>query len=251
MESLGSKTALVTGASRGIGRGIAVALAEEGATVGVNHPPSEAEREAASEVVSTIRAEGGDAIAIEGDVRNSESVEAMVRSFIQQRDRIDILVNNAGILTQAPLEEMSIKMWDETIDVDLRSVFLVTRAVLPGMLDSGDGKIINIASQLGLKGGEELTHYSAAKAGVIGFTRALAREVAPTVNVNAIAPGPIETGMLNDLDEEWKEAKIAELPMNRLGQVSDVTPTAVFLASDDSDYYTGQVLSPDGGDVMH
>jgi 3-oxoacyl-[acyl-carrier protein] reductase len=119
------------------------------------------------------------------------------------------------------------------------------------MLAQESGKIINIASQLGIKGGVELVHYSAAKAGVIGMTRALAREVSPEVNVNAIAPGPIETDLVDDLTEEWKAQKSAELPMSRWGQVEDVVPTAVFLASDESDYYTGQTLSPDGGDAMH
>jgi len=119
------------------------------------------------------------------------------------------------------------------------------------MLDQGDGRIINVASQLGIKGGEELVHYSAAKGGVIAMTRALAREVSPTVTVNAIAPGPIVTDLLDDISPEWREAKEAELPMGRLGRVKDVAPTAVFLAGEGGDYYTGQVLSPDGGDAMH
>ena len=251
MPKLDGKTALVTGSTRGIGRSIAEALAAEGATVGVNFPPFEGEQEFATDIVSTIRADGGDAIAVEGDVSDENSVESMVNSVEDQCGPIDILVNNAGILTQAPLEEMSTEMWDETMDIDLRGVFLVTRAVVPVMLDRDGGKVINVASQLGIKGAEELTHYSAAKAGVIGFTRALAREVSPTVNVNAIAPGPIETDLMDDLTEEWKQAKESELPMGRLGQVEDVAPTAVFLASDESDYYTGQTLSPDGGDAMH
>jgi len=146
---------------------------------------------------------------------------------------------------------MDIETWDETIAVDLRGVFLTTRFVLPGMLDQDEGCIINVASPLGIKGAEELVHYSAAKGGVIAFTRALAREVSPAVRVNAIAPGPIRTPLLDDITEDWREAKEAELPMDRLGTVDDVTPTAVFLASDDAAYYTGQVLSPDGGDAMH
>jgi 3-oxoacyl-[acyl-carrier protein] reductase len=146
---------------------------------------------------------------------------------------------------------MPVEMWDETMSVDLRGVFLATRFALPGMLDSGGGAIVNVASQLGIKGAEELVHYSAAKGGVISFTRALAREVSPEVRVNAIAPGPVETALLDDISEEWREAKEAELPMDRLGTVEDVVPTAVFLAGGDSSYYTGQVLSPDGGDAMH
>jgi 3-oxoacyl-[acyl-carrier protein] reductase len=119
------------------------------------------------------------------------------------------------------------------------------------MLAADGGSVVNVASQLGIKGGTELVHYSAAKGGVIAFTRALAREVSPDVRVNAIAPGPVETALLDDISEEWREAKEAELPMDRLGQVEDIVPTAVFLASDDSSYYTGQTLSPDGGDAMH
>lgn len=251
MSRLSGKTALVTGASRGIGRGIAEGLAEAGAKVAVNHPPDGAERDAAETVVSTIADDGGTAMALEGDVSDADSVQAMVETFEDEWGPVDVLVNNAGILTQSEFVEMSVKMWDETMDVDLKGVFLTTRFALPGMLDADGGSVINVASQLGIKGAEELVHYSAAKGGVIAFTRALAREVSPTVRVNAIAPGPVETPLLDDITEEWREAKEADLPMERLGTVEDVVPTAVFLASDDSSYYTGQTLSPDGGDAMH
>ncbi|KAB1185461.1 MULTISPECIES: SDR family NAD(P)-dependent oxidoreductase [Haloferax] len=251
MESLDGKTAVVTGASSGIGRGIAKGLAEAGATVAVNHPPNSTEAEKAATVVDEIRAAGGDAFALEGDVSDEASVRAMVETFESAHGPADVLVNNAGIVTQSPLAEMPVEMWDEVMAVDLRGVFLVTRFFLPGMLDAGRGSIVNVASQLGIKGATELVHYSAAKGGVITFTRALAREISPTVRVNAIAPGPIETDLLGDLSEEWRAAKEAELPMGRLGRVEDVVPTAVFLASDDSAYYTGQTLSPDGGDAMH
>jgi 3-oxoacyl-[acyl-carrier protein] reductase len=146
---------------------------------------------------------------------------------------------------------MPVETWDEMIQVNLRGVFLTTRFVLPGMLEAGRGSVVNTASQLGIKGAPELVHYSAAKGGIIAFTRALAREVSPTVRVNAVAPGPIETDLLADISEEWRAAKEAELPMGRLGQVDDVVPTVVFLASEESSYYTGQTLSPDGGDAMH
>lgn len=253
MGKLDGANALVTGASRGIGRGIAIGLAAEGATVGVNYPPIANEREAAAAVVETIN-EGdsdGTAFATEADVSDEESVRSMIQRFEDERGSVDILVNNAGIVTQSPLAEMPVEMWDETMDVDLRGVFLTTRFALPGMLESGDGSIINIASQLGIKGGAEVVHYSAAKGAVISFTRALAREISPTVRVNAIAPGPVRTDILDDLSEEWIKAKEAELPMGRIGEVKDIVPTAVFLASDDSGYYTGQTLSPDGGDAMH
>lgn len=250
MSRLSGKSALVTGASRGIGRGIAEGLAAEGATVAVNRPPGE-DPTFGEEVVSTIESAGGEAFVLEADVSDEDEVREMISAFEDREGAVDILVNNAGILTQSELAEMPVEMWDETMDVDLRGVFLATRFALPGMLEQDSGKIINVASQLGIKGGEELVHYSAAKGGVIAMTRALAREVSPTVNVNAIAPGPIETDLLDDISEEWREAKEAELPMDRLGTVDDIVPTAVFLASDDSDYYTGQTLSPDGGDAMH
>lgn len=248
---LSDKTALVTGASRGIGRGIAEGLADAGATVAVNHPPDPDEKHLAATVVDGIEDEGGRAITLEGDVSDAESVRSMIERFESELGAVDVLVNNAGILTSSPFEEMSVEMWDETISVDLRGVFLVTRFAVPGMIEQGSGKVINVASQLGIKGGTELVHYSAAKAGVIGFTRALAREVSPEINVNAIAPGPVETDLVGDLSDEWKDAKSRELPMERWASVDDIAPTAVFLASSAADYYTGQTLSPDGGDAMH
>lgn len=241
----------MTGASRGIGRGIATGLAAAGATVAVNHLPTDAERELAADAVAEIESDGGEALALPGDVSDAGSVESMVETFEAEHGAPDVLVNNAGILRQSRLEDMPVEQWDEVMSVDLRGVFLTTRFVIPGMLERGSGKVINIASQLGFKGAEELTHYCAAKGGVIAFTRSLAREVSPAVNVNAIAPGPIETDLLDGITEEWREAKEAELPMGRFGRVEDVAPTAVFLASDEADYYTGQTLSPDGGDAMH
>jgi len=249
MADLTEAAALVTGATRGIGRGIAEALAEAGATVAVNHPPGE--RDAADAVVESISESGGEAFPLRADVSDPDDVEAMIDQFTEREGAVDVLVNNAGILTQTRLAEMSVETWDETIDVDLRGVFLTTRFALPGMLDQGHGRIINVASQLGIKGGTELVHYSAAKGGVIAMTRALAREVSPEVTVNAIAPGPIETDLLDDISEEWRAEKEAELPMGRLGRVEDVAPTAVFLAGEGGNYYTGQTLSPDGGDAMH
>ncbi len=246
---LDGKTALVTGASRGIGRGIAEALADAGAAVAVNHPPDEAGT--AETVVASIEESGGEAVALEGDVSDADSVRSMVERFEEMFGPADVLVNNAGILRQSPLIEMPVEQWDEVMSVDLRGVFLVSRFVVPGMVEQGEGRVINVASQLGFKGAEELTHYCAAKGGVITFTRSLAREVSPEVTVNAIAPGPIETDLLDDITEEWRERKEAELPMGRFGRVDDVAPTAVFLASDAGKYYTGQTLSPDGGDAMH
>jgi 3-oxoacyl-[acyl-carrier protein] reductase len=247
VKKLNGKVALVTGASRGIGRGVAEAFGVEGASVAVNYRTNAA---AADDVVASIRSFGPDAIPIQADVAEEDDVERMVATVLDRFGRIDILVSNAGILTQSHLVDMPTRMWDEMIRTNLRSAFLCSRAVLPGMLSRETGRIIYVASQLGLKGAPDLVHYSAAKAAVIGMTRALAREVAPHVTVNALAPGPIETDMLANITDEWKAMKLAELPLARFGLVSDVAPTAVFLASDDAAYYTGQVLGPNGGDVM-
>lgn len=246
-KKLSGKVALVTGASRGIGRGIAEALGTAGASVAVNYLTSAA---GAEEVAKAIRELGQDAFAIQADVAEEDDVERMVDTVLDRFGRIDILVCNAGILTQSHLTDMPTEMWDEMMRTNLRSAFLCSRAVLPGMLTQEAGRIMYVASQLGLKGAPDLVHYSAAKAALIGMTRALAREVAPHVTVNALAPGPIETDMLANITEEWKAMKLAELPLARFGRVSDVAPTAVFLASDDAAYYTGQVLGPNGGDVM-
>ena len=248
MGDLEDKTALVTGASRSIGRGIAEAFGREGAAVAVNYHSDE---EAAEKTVDTVENEGGTAIAVQADVSDEDDAQKLVDTVTAEFGGIDVLVNNAGILEPSTLEEMDVETWDRTISTDLRGTFLVTRFAIEGMLDRGDGRIINVASQLGIKGAAELAHYSAAKGGVIAFTRALAREVAPDVQVNAIAPGPVETDMLDDTTEEWRENKEAEVPLGRIGTVDEVVPTAVLLAGDGGDYYTGQTLSPDGGDAMH
>lgn len=248
MGTLEDKSALITGASRSIGRGIAEAFGREGAAVAVNYHSNEADAE---ETVETIEDEGGTAIAVRADVSDEDDARDLVETAEEEFDGIDVVVNNAGVLEPSTLDEMDVETWDQTISIDLRGTFLVTRFAIEGMLDRGSGRVINVASQLGIKGASELTHYSAAKGGVISFTRALAREVAPDVQVNAIAPGPIETDMLDDTTEEWRENKEAEVPLGRIGTVDDVVPTAVLLAGDGGDYYTGQTLSPDGGDAMH
>ncbi len=186
------------------------------------------------------------------DVVVQSSVEAAVREVLEAHGRIDILVNSAGILDEAPLVEMSLEQWQRTVDVDLTGTFLACRAVVPHMVSRGSGRVINIASQLGIKGGRGLTHYSAAKAGVIGLTKALALEVAQDgVLVNAIAPGPVHTPMVAGITEEWKQAKQAELPLGRFGVPAEVAPTAVLLASSPAgNLYVGQTLGPNSGDVM-
>jgi 3-oxoacyl-[acyl-carrier protein] reductase len=175
----------------------------------------------------------------------------MVTRVVDELGQVDILVNNAGISSQGLLHLMSSAEWDRVINVNLRSVFLCTRYVLPQMLERKSGRIINVGSQLGQIGGREMVLYSASKGAVLAFTKALAREVASQgVLVNAIAPGPINTDMAKDISEEWKKTRFAALPIGRFGEVHEVAATAVFLASDEASYYVGQTLGPNGGDVM-
>lgn len=248
MNKLNDRIAVVTGAASGIGRGIAIAFASEGANVVVADMVDEA---GAAEVLARIREQGRDALFVQTDVSDEASVNSMASAALERFGRVDILVNNAGIFTEATLESMSVAEWDRVLNTNLRGTFLCTRALINQMLDRGDGRIINIASQLGQIGGWAAAHYSASKAGVIGMTKALAREVsARGVLVNAIAPGPIETPLLESETEEWRSGKLAELPIGRFGRVEEVTPTAVLLASADGSYYVGQTLGPNGGDVM-
>lgn len=235
MSLLENRTALVVGGASGIGRAIATAYVREGARV---------------VVADRAEVSGFDSVAI--DVTDEASVAAAVAAAIGLVGEIDILVNSAGILTEAPLIEMDLATWTQTLAVDLTGVFLCCRHVVPRMVERGHGRVINIASQLGIKGGQGLSHYSAAKAGVIGLTKSLALEVsARGVLVNAIAPGPIETPMVDGITEEWKAAKRAELPLGRFGRPEEVAPTAVLLASDPGgNLYVGQTLGPNSGDVM-
>ena len=245
---LDGKTAIVTGGARGIGGEIAMAFAAEGANVVIaDLLPAEA----AAPVLSSIAASGRRSLLVRTDVSDEQQVRAMVDAALAEFGQVDILVNDAGTFSQYAFAELPVGEWDRVLAVNLRGVFLCTRFVLPGMLERKRGKIINIASQLGQIGGIEMVHYSASKAGVIGLTKALAREVSTQgVYVNAIAPGPILTEMMAQETEEWAARKLSELPIGRFGEVHEVAPTAVFLASDDSSYYVGQTLCPNGGDVM-
>ncbi|OPX08665.1 SDR family NAD(P)-dependent oxidoreductase [Mycobacterium sp. AT1] len=240
---LQGRTALITGAASGIGRAVAAHYLAAGARVVVaDRSPR------AADVASELGADGGLVL----DATDEDAVDATVAAATEMLGRIDILVTSHGILTQSPVVDMSSALWQETLSVDLTSVFLLNRAVLQGMLDQGGGRIVNVASQLGIKGGESLAHYAAAKAGVIAMTKSLALEVSSRgVLVNAIAPGPIETPMLDGIDDEWKRAKRAELPLGRFGTADEVAPTAVLLASDPGgNLFVGQVLGPNSGDVM-
>jgi 3-oxoacyl-[acyl-carrier protein] reductase len=248
MGKLAGRTAIVTGGANGIGRGIAEAFAREGADVVV---ADIATSDQAQPVIEAIRQAQQKALYFHTDVADEKQVQAMVNAALEAFGHIDILVNNAGIFTQSLVEDLPVADWDRVLNVNLRGTFLCTHYVLPHLLKQGWGRIINIASQLGYIGGVEVAHYCASKGGVIAFTKALAREVATrNVLVNGIAPGPILTDLLASETEEWKAAKLAELPIGRFGEVREVVPTAVFLASDDASYYVGQILGPNGGDVM-
>ncbi|TFD67742.1 SDR family NAD(P)-dependent oxidoreductase [Cryobacterium ruanii] len=245
---LTGKVAVVTGAASGIGAGIALAFAREGAHLAVVDLCGEAD---AKLVLDELEAMGATAQFFRTDVGVAEAVSELAGAVTSSLGPVDVLVNCAGVFTQALVENMTVDEWDFVMGVNLRGTFLCTRAFLGGMLERGDGRIINIASQLGQIGGAEVAHYSASKAGVIGFTKALAREVSSRgVLVNAIAPGPINTPLLDSETEEWRTAKLAELPIGRFGEVNEVTPTAVLLASAGGSYYVGQTLGPNGGDVM-
>jgi 3-oxoacyl-[acyl-carrier protein] reductase len=244
---LQGKKALVTGGARGIGGAIATAFAREGADVAV----LDLKIEAAEAKVAALTPFGVKTFAVAADVSDEGQVKAAVAATIAALGRIDILVNNAGIDTTSVVADMDTAMWDEMMAVNLRSVFLCTRAVLKPMIERKFGRIINIASQLGHKGAPEMAHYAAAKAGVIGFTKSLAYEVARNgVTANAICPGPIETELYRGLPEEWRKTKLNELPIGRVGQVTEIAPTAVLLASEEGAYYIGATMNPNGGDVM-
>ncbi|MFE7231868.1 SDR family NAD(P)-dependent oxidoreductase [Streptomyces sp. NPDC002405] len=248
MGVLQDQVALVTGAASGIGTAIADAYAAEGARLFL--ADRDADRLAA--LAERYAAQGTETATAVVDVADAEQTRQMVDSCVSSLGVPDVLVNSAGILTEVPLVEMDVETWDEMIAIDLRSVFLCCRWTVPHMVARGSGRVVNIASQLGIKGGEGLVHYSAAKAGVIGLTKALAREVAPHgVLVNAIAPGPVFTPLVEGISEDWKQAKQAELPLGRFGVPAEVAPTAVLLASDPGgNLYVGQTLGPNSGDIM-
>jgi 3-oxoacyl-[acyl-carrier protein] reductase len=248
MGALDGQVAIVTGAASGIGAAIADLFLSEGAAVLLADRDAERLTRAAEEHRGRQRTVATAAV----DVTDADQTRTMVEQCVAELGRLDILVNCAGMLTEVPLVEMDVATWDEMIAVDLRSVFLCCRWAAPHLVAQGSGRIINVASQLGIKGGEGLVHYSAAKAGVIGLTKALARELAPSgVLVNAIAPGPIETPLVDGISADWKKAKQAELPLGRFGRVAEVAPTALLLASDPGgNLYVGQTLGPNSGDVM-
>lgn len=244
---LRDKTALVTGASRGIGKAIALALASKGANVvliGTNSSDLNA-------VADEIKAMGRGASVICGNVADAESVDAFVSKTIEEYGKIDILVNNAGITRDTLLMRMKEEDWDTVLDVNLKGVFLCTKAVSRHMLKQRHGRIINITSVVGITGNPGQCNYAASKAGVIGFTKSAAREFASrNITVNAVAPGFIVTSMTDVLSDQIKENLKQQIPMGRLGLPEDVASTVLFLASDAASYITGQTIAVDGGMVM-
>jgi len=245
---LTGQVAIVTGAARGIGRAIALALAREGAAVVVNY---RTHKELAEQVVQAVRAMGSDAVAVQADVTCPDAARALVQAALDRWGRVDILVNNAGVALYRLLLDMSVDEWDALMAVHLRGAFNCSQAVLPHMLRAGRGRIINISSVWGQVGAANEVAYSTAKAGLIGFTRALAKEVGRAgITVNAVAPGAIETDMLNGLSDAERAELAEDIPLSRLGRPDDAAAAVVFLASPAGGYLTGQVISPNGGMAM-
>jgi 3-oxoacyl-[acyl-carrier protein] reductase len=247
MIDLSGKTALVTGASRGIGRAIALRLAEFGAHVAVNYLKSAA---AANQVVEAIKAKGGRALAVQGDVSRFAEAQRVVRATIDSFGRLDIVVNNAGTTRDTLLALMKEEDWDLVLTTDLKSVFNVSKAALRPMMKQKYGRIVNITSVAGITGNPGQTNYSAAKAGIIGFTKAMAKEYGVRgIAVNAVAPGYVPTDLTNPLPQEVKDALLRLTALQRFGTSEEVADAVVFLASDGARYITGQVLAVDGGIV--
>ncbi len=245
---LNGKTALVTGASRGIGRAIAIELAKQGASVAVNYSGSE---EKARQVVEEIQENGGKAFAIQSDVSSVDSVTAMIKEVITTYGSLDILVNNAGITRDNLLMRMKEEEWDAVINTNLKGVFNCTKAVARQMMKQRAGRIINIASIVGVSGNPGQANYVAAKAGVIGLTKTTAKELSSRgITVNAVAPGFIETDMTDALEGSVKDEMLKQIPLARLGRPEDIAAMVKFLAGDESSYITGQTIHVDGGMVM-
>jgi 3-oxoacyl-[acyl-carrier protein] reductase len=248
LSELGGKVALVTGGSRGIGRAAAIRLAQGGAKIAFNYHSN---HDAAQDALGELKGGGAHAMAIAGDVGVAADVEKLVSATLEAFGRIDILVNNAGITRDTLLLRMSEEDWDAVVDTNLKSTFLMTKAVLRGMLRQRAGRIINITSVSGILGNAGQSNYAASKAGMIGFTRSVAREVASRgISVNAIAPGFIETDIWANVSEEARASILNMVPFGKIGTPEDVAEAVAFLASDAAKYITGQTLNVDGGLVM-
>ncbi|WP_337223864.1 3-oxoacyl-[acyl-carrier-protein] reductase [Staphylococcus aureus] len=243
-----TKSALVTGASRGIGRRIALQLAEEGYNVAVNYAGS---KEKAEAVVEEIKAKGVDSFAIQANVADADEVKAMIKEVVSQFGSLDVLVNNAGITRDNLLMRMKEQEWDDVIDTNLKGVFNCIQKATPQMLRQRSGAIINLSSVVGAVGNPGQANYVATKAGVIGLTKSAARELASRgITVNAVAPGFIVSDMTDALSDELKEQMLTQIPLARFGQDTDIANTVAFLASDKAKYITGQTIHVNGGMYM-
>ena len=243
--NLEGHVALITGASRGIGRAIALRLASEGVKIAVNYNSGEAP---AQELVEEISSNGGDALALQADVSDEAQVKAMVAAVRQEWKRLDILVNNAGIRNDRLLMRMTTREWDDTLNVNLRGAYFCTRAALPLMVRQRRGRIINMSSVVGVAGNPGQANYAASKAALIGLTKSVAKEVARrNITANALAPGYILTGMVEELSEDLKAQVLSRVPMNRLGVPEDIAGIVAFLCTDEASYITGQIIRIDGG----
>jgi 3-oxoacyl-[acyl-carrier protein] reductase len=250
-KPLNGRTALISGSSSGIGAGVALAFTRAGASWVILNYPNEANAAAAEAVAEQVRSLGAQAIAVLADVSDEGQVAHLVTAALAAAGRIDILVNNAGIAHGEPVEELPVATWDRVIGVHLRGTFLLTRAVLPGMYAAGFGRIINTASQLAYKGAPGLSAYTAAKGGIISFTRSLALEIGSRdVRVNCVAPGATHTAILDAVPPDVLEAIRAGIPVGHLAEVDDIVPSYVMLASTAGRHYQGQCLSPNGGDLF-
>lgn len=247
MGKLSGKTAIVTGACSGIGRAIAELFAREGAAIGV----IDLDGGKAESTAADLAGHGVKTASAAADVADEAAVKAAFASLTGTLGEIHVLVNNAGMDTTSPVETMSTEMFDRMIAVHLRGTFLCTREVLPTMKRAGWGRIINLSSQLAHKGGPTMAHYCAAKAGIMGFTKSLAYEVARDgITVNCINPGPIDTPLLRSLPQSWLAMKRGELPIGRFGEVHEIAPAALLLASEEGSYFIGASINPNGGDYM-